>query len=90
MSIDASPEAIQHLLQLATGHIVASAVNVAAELGIADRLAGGPRSAADLARDCGANEDALYRLLRALASVGVFEEVAPRTFALTPTAAALQ
>jgi hypothetical protein len=72
-----------------TGHIVASAVNVAARLGISDRLTGGPRTADDLARDTGANSDALYRTLRALASLGVYAEVSPRTFALTPAGAAL-
>lgn len=73
-----------------TGHIVASAVNIAAQLGIADRLANGPCTTADLAHECSVNEDALYRVLRALASVGVFEEESPRTFGLTPAGAALQ
>ena len=72
-----------------TGHIVASAVNVAARLGLSDRLAAGPRSADDLARECGVDADALYRLMRALGSLAVFEEVSPRTFALTPAGAAL-
>jgi hypothetical protein len=90
MSVKPTPESIQHVFQLMTGHIVSTAVNIAAQLGIADRLASGPRSAADLARDCGVNEDALYRVLRALASVGVFEETSPRQFSLTPAGAALQ
>jgi hypothetical protein len=84
------PEAVQHAFKLITGHMVSCAVYNATQLGIPDRLAGGPRTAADLARDCGVNEDALYRLLRALSSVGVFAETAPRTFGLTPPAAALQ
>lgn len=90
MSVKPTPEAAQHVLQLVTGHIVSSAVNIAAQLGIADRLANGARSTADLARECGVNEAALYRLLRALASVGVFIETSPRTFDLTPAGAALQ
>jgi hypothetical protein len=90
MSVKPTPEAIQHVFQLMTGHIVASAVNIAAQLGIADRLANGSRTAADLARECDVNPDALYRLLRALASLGVFVESAPRTFELTPAGAALQ
>ena len=85
-----TPEAIEHVFQLLTGHIVATAVNIAAQLGIADRLANGPRTAADLARECDVNEDALYRVLRALSSVGVFEEGPTRTFGLTPAGAALQ
>ena len=72
-----------------SGHIVASAVNIAARLGLSDRLAGGPRSSDDLARETGTNPDALYRLLRALAGVGMFEEQAERRFALTPVGAAL-
>jgi hypothetical protein len=72
-----------------TGHIVASAVNVAARLGLSDRLAAGPRSADDLARECSVDADALYRLMRALGSLAVYEEISPRTFALTPAGAAL-
>jgi multifunctional cyclase/dehydratase/O-methyltransferase len=53
-----------------TGHIVASAVNITARLAIPDRLATGPRSADDLARETGVDADALYRVLRALASAG--------------------
>ena len=87
--VQPTPEAIQHVFQLMTGHIVASCVNIAARLGIADRLATGPHTAADLARECGVNEDALYRVLRALAALGVFQEASPRTFALNPEGAAL-
>src|SRR5436190_4145085 len=87
--VQPTPEAIQHAFQLMTGHIVASAVNIAARLGLSDRLVQGPRSAEDLARETGANPDALYRLMRALAGVGVFEEQSDRRFALTPVGAAL-
>jgi hypothetical protein len=90
MAVKPTAEAIQHVFQLMTGHIVASAVNIAAQLGIADRLANGPRTSADVARECGVDEGALYRVLRALASVGVFVETSPRTFDLTPAGAALQ
>jgi O-methyltransferase len=90
MSATPAPEAAEHVFRLITGHIVASAVNIAAQLGIADKLAHGPRSSADLARECQVDEAALYRLLRALASVDVFTEVSPRTFDLTPAGAALQ
>ena len=70
--------------------MVSAALGVAAQLAIADRLATGPRSTGDLAKATGANEDALYRVLRALAMVGVFTEVSPRTFALTPAAELLR
>lgn len=71
-----------------TGHIVASAVNIAARLTLSDRLAGGPRTCDELARETGVNADALYRVMRALGSLGIYEETAGRTFALTPLGAA--
>src|SRR5688572_332105 len=82
----AAPDAaaMQHLYQLGLGFIVSAALGTATQLDIADHLGDGPRSSADLARVTGAHEDALYRLLRALAAVGVFAETSPRTFALTP------
>ena len=82
--------AIQLLNQVALGYILSSALNVALELRIADRLANGPRSTADLAKDAGVTEDGLYRVLRALASGGVFEEREARTFALNLPAAMLK
>ena len=82
--------AIQLLNQAALGYIVSAALNVALELGIADRLADGPRSTADLAKEAGVHEDSLYRVLRALASAGIFEERGPRTFALNLPASMLK
>ena len=73
--------AAQLVFQLSLSYVASSALHVALELGLPDRLAAGPRTVADLARDTGANEDALFRILRVLASVGMFEEQAPRTFA---------
>jgi hypothetical protein len=55
------------------GGLVAQSVCAAAELGIADLLAGGPRTAAELAQALHAEEDKLYRLLRFLASMGIFQ-----------------
>jgi hypothetical protein len=78
------------LMQAACGHIVAQALNVAARLKVADYLAAGPRSAAELAKATQTEADALYRVLRALATVGIFTEVAPRRFALTPPAELLR
>src|SRR5204862_7960085 len=90
MSVKPTPEATQLVFQLMTGHIVASAMNIAAQLGLADRVAKGPRSVADLARETSVNEDALYRMMRALASLGVFQETSPRVFGSTPAAAVLE
>jgi hypothetical protein len=82
MPAEAPAQATQLLFQLGTGYIASSALYVATKLTIADRLAKGPRTAASLAADAGVQEDGLYRVLRALASLGVFEETSPRTFAL--------
>jgi hypothetical protein len=74
----------QVLRQMVGGSWVAQAIHVAAELGIADALADRPRTARELAQRVGADGDALYRLLRALASVDIFEEDAEGRFSLTP------
>jgi hypothetical protein len=77
------------LLALASGAWVTQMIHVAAELGVADHLAGGERSVESLAVACGADADSLFRLLRGLASLGLFRETTPRHFALTPLAALL-
>jgi hypothetical protein len=71
------------MMGLITGYWVSQAVGAVALLGVADHLGNGPRSSDDLARDVGADPQALFRVLRLLASIGVFAEVAPRTFGLT-------
>jgi hypothetical protein len=73
-----------------TGYWVSQAIHVAAKLGLADVLQDGPKSSEELARAVGADPRALYRLLRALASVGVFSETEERRFGLTPLAGYLQ
>lgn len=81
----AAPRPDQLLMQLATGYMASAALHIAASHGLADLLAKGPKPVAELARAASLNEDALYRVLRALASAGVFEERAPRVFANTMT-----
>ncbi|MFC5952705.1 methyltransferase [Pseudonocardia lutea] len=71
------------LMAIARGYQRSQALAVAAELGVADLLADGPRPAADLAAATGTHPDALYRLLRALAAIGVFAEHDDRRFSLT-------
>jgi hypothetical protein len=80
----------QQVLQVATGYMASSCLYAALTLNVADHLKDGPRSMAELARATGANEDALYRVLRVLASLGIFDEVAPRKFELTPAAELLR
>ena len=79
----------QRLYDLMNGALVTRALGLAADLGIAHALADGPRSVEDLAAANGANADALHRILRALASDGIFEEVEPGVFANTDVSALL-
>lgn len=80
---EVSPEAAaaQQLMQLSTGYIASTCLYLAVKLRIPDRLASSPRTSADLAKELSVNEDALFRVLRTLTSLGVFEQQAPRTFA---------
>lgn len=71
------------LLDMIVGKWLAHAIGVAAELGVADVVSVSPRPAGEVAADTGASEDAVYRLLRALAGVGLFTEHEDRRFALT-------
>jgi hypothetical protein len=59
------------ILQILNGAHVAGAVSCLAQLGIPDLLENGPKSAQELARQIGAQPEALYRLMRATACVGV-------------------
>lgn len=80
------PQPVERLFQMALGFMTTVSLGCVAELEIADKLKNGPKSAAQLAAESGVKEEPLYRVLRALASVGIFEEQAPKTFALTPAA----
>jgi SAM-dependent methyltransferase len=71
------------MLRMILGMHSSRAVYVAAELGIADLLADGPASCKELAEATATHEPSLYRILRLLAALGVFDEVEPRTFRLT-------
>ncbi len=87
---DRRPRAQDVILGHITGYWVSQLVFVAAKLGLADALARGPLKPAVLAKRVGANAAALHRILRALASVGVFAETADGGFRLTPAASALR
>src|SRR5689334_16622343 len=73
-----------------TGYWNTQAVYVAAKLGLADLLAGGPRSSDDLAQATNTHAPSLFRLLRALASLGIFADDGTGRFALTPLAECLR
>jgi len=78
------------LLHLMTGYRAMQALYVAARLGIADLLKDGARGSEELARATGADARALHRLLRALASLGVFGEDADGRFAPSELGALLR
>jgi hypothetical protein len=86
------PELSPHdqLDRLITGYWLSQAIYAAAHFGIADLLAAGPQSVEALAQQSSTNPDALFRLLRALSSIGIFREGPSRHFALTPLAEPLQ
>jgi O-methyltransferase/methyltransferase family protein len=86
----ASPQPSLALRRLVNGYQVTQAIHVAAVLGVADLLADGPRSSDDLAAATETDPGALYRLLRALASVGVFREQEDQFFDLTDLGACLR
>ena len=86
----AAPAPPAGLLALITGFMPARVVHAAAELGLADLLAQGANTAMGLARETGAHAPSLHRLLRALASLGLVDEVETGRFALTALGAQLR
>jgi len=69
------------LFQMISGMWVSQSVAAMARFGIADKLANGARDVDSMAGECGCDAESLYRMMRALARVGLFEETSPRTFA---------
>jgi ubiquinone/menaquinone biosynthesis C-methylase UbiE len=78
---------LQHIM---AGYQISAAIHVAAELTLADLLAAGPQTSAVLAQQTQTHPQTMYRLLRTLASVGLFTEVEPGAFALTALGALLR
>jgi hypothetical protein len=78
------------ILEIMNGIYVAGAVSCLAQLGIPDLVEASPQSAPDLAAQIGVDPQALYRLLRATASVGVLSEAPDGKFSQTPMSAVLR
>src|SRR5256885_15635289 len=78
-----APHPYEVLFQMVIGKWVSQAIGTIVEIGVPDQLAKGARRCSDIAREASVSEDALYRLLRALASVGLFIESADRRVKLT-------
>ncbi len=79
------PPAAQ-LMKFIVGRWISKPIYVAAELGIADMLAEGPKSIEEIAQASQSHASSLYRVMRALASVGIFFETEAKRFELTPMA----
>jgi hypothetical protein len=78
------------ILQMLAGRWVSQAISTAAHLGVADALAGGPQAPEAIAERIGAHAPTLRRLLRALASVGIFAEDDAGRFRQTPASEVLR
>lgn len=74
------------LLEMLFGFTLSRSIAIAAHLRIADFLKGGPKTADELAVESGSHPRSLYRMLRALAGVGIFAEDEAGRFSLTPLA----
>jgi len=78
------PEAAARLLELIQMRLISEAIHVAAALGVADLLAAGPKSADELSKATRASAPSLRRVMRALASFGIFSHDSADRFALAP------
>jgi hypothetical protein len=85
-----NPPAHVGVLQLLNGAHVAGAISCLAQLGIPDLVESGPKSAEELAAQIGTQSQALYRLMRATACVGVLSEGPDGKFSETPLSAVLR
>jgi hypothetical protein len=78
------------VMQFIVGKWISKPIYVAAQFGIADYLKDGPKHIDEIARHCNAHSPSLYRVMRALSSIGIFSESADGQFALTPMAELLR
>lgn len=78
------------VLQSITSYRISQSIYVAAKLGIADLLKDDSKTSEELANITDSHAPSLYRVLRALSSVGIFAEDSNGRFGLTPLAACLQ
>jgi orsellinic acid C2-O-methyltransferase len=88
MNVNLTPRAL--MLLLADGFHATQLLYVAADLGLADRMADGPRTAESLAAEVEVDARTLRRVMRGLASFGVFDESGDDTFGLTETGTLLR
>jgi len=89
MSTQPAPGDSLRMTQLLFGFTTSQALYVTARLGVADALLDGPRDIDDLAGVTGADPDALHRVIRNLAPLGIFRTEADGKIAVTPFGATL-
>lgn len=84
------PPPAAQLIQMAAGYWISCILHAGAQLGLADRLANGAKTAAEIAQKDGLDAQALHRLMRSLAGLGILSEKDDKRFALTPLGEALK
>lgn len=84
------PAPHEQILSIILGYWQANVLALATKLGLADLLAEGPLPVEELANRTGANAQALFRMLRALESIGIFAQTGHRTFANTSSSEILR
>jgi hypothetical protein len=85
----AEQDPFSDLMRLVNGYQITQAIHIAARLGIADLIRDGVREVDALAAGTGTHSKSLYRVMRALSAVGVFNEAPERCFSLTPVGSCL-
>jgi len=85
-----APSPLDNIFGIIRGFWESRALAVATELELADQLADGPLAADVLAERTKTHSPSLFRLMRALESIGIFTQVSPRVFANTPSSALLR
>jgi hypothetical protein len=86
----AAPSPFESISGIIRGYWESRALAIAAELGLADQLADGPQPVDVLAERTKTHSPSLFRLMRALESIGVFTQVSARVFANSPSSAVLR
>jgi len=86
----AAPTPFNDILAILRGFWASRALAVAAELDLAGLLAGGPKNVDELAARTNTHAPSLFRVMRALESIGVFRQVSPRVFANSPSSELLR
>jgi hypothetical protein len=85
-----SPQDFGEIFKLINGYHISQAIYAVAELGIPDLLAAGPRHCDELAEQTDTHARSLFRILRFLTGAGLFHELGPKQFELTPLGATLR